>query len=285
MILAKKVHTLNDRLSLDADHPEPIESASIRHNQSAWDRMAKAGHALTSPATADELKQPLKVLDASGWLSGGINGWKVLCLAAGGGRHGPLYAAAGADVTVVDLSGAMLERDREVAAHYGIRLQTMQSSMEDLSMLGDGMFDLVIHPVSTCYLPSVSKVFNEVARVTKPQGLYISQHKQPANLQASLETYTGHYVVEHPYYDRRSVPPAQKPSLLREPGTREFVHSWNDLIGGICRAGFVIEDVSEPNHGKPDALPGSFGYRCYFISPYLRIKARRTGMIKMVLGS
>lgn len=248
-----------------------------RHNQKAWDGMARSGHALTAPASAQELENPLKVLDASGWLTGGIRGWKVLCLAAGGGRHGPLYAAAGAEVTVVDLSTVMLERDREVAAEHKLQLKTIQTSMDQLNMLADGAFDLVIHPVSTCYLPSLSKLFPEIARVTKSQGLYISQHKQPANLQASLDTYTGHYTIEHAYYDRRPVPPATSPNLLREPGTQEFVHSWNDLLGGICRAGFVIEDVSEPSHGRADALPGSFAHRCYFVSPYLRMKARRVG--------
>ena len=257
-------------------HHAPLDPTRA-HNQKAWDRMAHSGHTLTAPASARELQNPLKVVDASGWLEGGIRGWKVLCLAAGGGRHGPLYAAAGGEVTVVDLSSAMLQRDREVAAEHGLHLQTVQTSMDQLDMFADAQFDLVIHPVSSCYLPSVARLFPEVARVTRPQGLYISQHKQPANLQASLDSYTGHYAIEHAYYDRRPVPPASSASLLREPGTQEFVHGWNDLLGGICRSGFMIEDVSEPNHARPDALPGTFGHRCHFIAPYLRIKARRSG--------
>jgi SAM-dependent methyltransferase len=261
---------------MEFSNAEPLD-ASRANNQQAWDRMARSGHTLTAPASSIEMQNPLKVIDASGWLSDGIRGWKVLCLAAGGGRHGPLYAAAGAEVTVVDLSAAMLERDREVAAEYGLFLQTIQTSMDHLQMLPAAAFDLVIHPVSTCYLPSVGRLFPEVARVTRPQGLYISQHKQPINLQASLTTYTGHYAIEHAYYDRRPVPPPAAASLLREPGTQEFVHSWNDLLGGICRSGFVIEDVSEPDYARPDALPGTFGHRCHFIAPYLRLKARRSG--------
>ncbi len=255
---------------------EPLDAVR-RHNQQAWDRMARAGHALTAPATTRELENPLKVVDSAGWLTGGIRGWKVLCLAAGGGRHGPLYAACGAEVTVVDLSAAMLERDREVALERGLKIHTIQTSMDQLDMLSNEAFDLVIHPVSTCYLPNIAKLFPEIARVTRPQGLYISQHKQPANLQSSLDTYTGHYIIEHAYYDRRAVPPATSPNLLREPGTQEFAHSWNDLLGGMCRAGFVIEDLTEPFHGKADALPGSFGHRCHFIAPYVRVKARRVG--------
>lgn len=253
------------------------DNLSLAHNREAWDRMAKGEHTLTKPVSSEEMRNPLRTVDPAGWLTGGIQGWKVLCLAAGGGRHGPLYTGAGAIVTVVDLSPAMLERDRQVAEQRGLTLRTIETSMDDLSMLPDGEFDLVIHPVSTCYLPRLDNLFIEVSRVTRPGGLYISQHKQPTNLQASLTTRTGQYTIEHPYYDAEPVPPATEPSKLREPGTQEYAHSWNSILGGICRSGFLIEDVTEPMHAKPEAPVGSFGHRCFHIAPYIRLKARRAG--------
>ena len=256
---------------------EPRERLAVAHNRQAWNAMAEGQHVLAKPAKAEELRDPLKVVDSLGWLSGGIEGWNVLCLAAGGGRHGPLYTAAGASVTVVDISSAMLELDRRVAEENKMRIRTFESSMDDLSMLKDGEFDLVIHPVSTCYLPSLDRLFPEVARVCRSGGLYISQHKQPINLQASLSTYTGHYVVEHPYYDPGPVPPATEPSKLREPNTHEFAHSWNALLGGMCRSGFVIEDVAEPLHARENAPVGTFHHRCHYLAPYIRLKARRIG--------
>jgi hypothetical protein len=50
------------------------------------------------------------------------------------------------------------------------------------------------------------------------------------------------------------------------------------LLGGICRAGMVIEDLSEPDHVRPDGLPGSMGHRSRFVPPYIRVKARRAGV-------
>ncbi|MBR4866319.1 MAG: hypothetical protein IKU11_06505 [Clostridia bacterium] len=46
---------------------------------------------------------------------GNTAGKRVLCLAGAGGLQGPIFAAAGARVTVVDLSDKMLEKDREIA--------------------------------------------------------------------------------------------------------------------------------------------------------------------------
>ena len=60
------------------------------------------------PARDEDFQEPLKILDPLGWLGGDVRGQRLLCLAAGGGKHGPLYAAAGAEVTVVDISPAML---------------------------------------------------------------------------------------------------------------------------------------------------------------------------------
>lgn len=250
---------------------------TLSHNRSAWNHMAESGHVLARPVSDEEMRNPLRTVDASGWLRGGIQGWNVLCLAAGGGRHGPLYAAAGGHVTVVDLSPAMLQLDRRVAEERRLAIRTIETSMDELQMLPADHFDLVIHPVSTCYLPSLEKLFPEVARVTRSNGLYISQHKQPTNLQASLETSLGQYTIEHAYYDASPVPRAIHPNKLREPNTREYAHSWNSLVGGICRSGFVIEDVTEPKHAARESPTGSFGHRCYFIPPYLRIKARRLG--------
>ena len=114
--------------------------------------------------------------------------------------------------------------------------------MDDLSALDPGGFDIVIQPVSTCYLPCVADVYREVARVVASGGLYISQHKQPASLQATVEPGSRGYDLVEPYYRRGPLPPVAG-SPHRELGTLEFLHRWEELLGGMCRAGFAIEDL------------------------------------------
>lgn len=260
----------------DPAKPKDQLSGSIEHrNRQAYDRMVLSKHFLTQPVSSEELAQPLATLDAKGWLGGSIRGWNVLCLAAGGGRQGPLYCAAGANVTVLDISPAMLELDRQVSAELGINYKIIQGEMTDLSMFRPDEFDLVAHPVSTCYVSNIEPVFNQIAKVLRPSGLYVSQHKQPMNLQASLELVHGRYAVETPVgHIAKSLSIGQS-SPLREPDTVEFAHSLDAILGGICRAGMTIEAVSEPDHAKLDSEPGSMGHRSRFIRPYLRIKARK----------
>ncbi len=257
----------------------------LRANRRLYDSMAASNSPLCRPAKDDELVHPLHTVDASGWLGDSISGRRVLCLAAGGGRQSALYAAAGAEVTVVDLSPAMLELDRTVAAERGLSMRLIQASMDDLSMLQPAEFDIVIHPVSTCYIDCIKTVFLQVARVLQPNGLYISQHKQPTSLQASTSPMAGGgYAIFERYYRRAAgrnipIPPSTRNSgaarRLREPGGIEFLHRWEELIGDMCRAGFVIEDLVEPLHAEKEPEPASFADRAGYIAPYVRIKARR----------
>ena len=88
-------------------------------NQHAWNSLAQEQNPFSSVATEEELAHPLLTLDKKGWLPGRVEGMDVLCLAAGGGWQAMLYAAAGARVTVVDLSPGMLDLDRREAVKHG----------------------------------------------------------------------------------------------------------------------------------------------------------------------
>ncbi|MEM9826597.1 MAG: class I SAM-dependent methyltransferase [Planctomycetota bacterium] len=242
--------------------------------------MAAQNAPLCRVASDDEIANPLRTVDGAGWLGKSIRGKKLLCLAAGGGRQSALYAAAGADVTVLDISPAMLARDRDSARQRGHSIRVVEGSMDDLSMFAAASFEIVIHPVSTCYFPQVVPVYREVARVIGEGGLYISQHKTPQSLQTRpTPDPAGHYVMDHAYYRDDPIADRGDDSLparrLRESGAIEYLHRWEELIGGLCRCGFVVEDLAEPDHHDEHAQAGTFAHRCHFIAPYVRIKARR----------
>ena len=180
---------------------------------------------------------------------------------------------------MVDISPGMLELDREVARQRRLEIQVVEASMDDLRVLPQGHYDVVIHPVSTCYVPDIRPVFEQVARVMKAGGIYVSQHKSPVSLQSSIEPTSQGYVIKEPYYSKQPLPAVQG-TTLREEGCLEFLHRWEELIGGMCRAGFVIEDLVEPMHAKPESAVGQFGHRASYIAPYVRIKARRGAAVK-----
>lgn len=245
-----------------------------RLNSVAYDRLVGQGSAFAKVATDDEVAKPLAVLDGRGWLPESVAGLDVLCLAAGGGWQSILYAAAGARVTVVDLSPAMLRLDEREAKRRGYVVTLIEGSMDDLHMLPDARFDIVHQPVSTCYVPDIEGVYREIARVVRDGGIYISQHKQPTTLQVTHRTAEGQYVVGLEYY-RESPLPTTEDTMFREAGTVEYLHRWEQLVGGLCRTGFVLEDLTEPYRADRTSPIGHYRHRGRFLPPYVRLKARR----------
>src|SRR6266699_2456015 len=74
-----------------------------------------------------------------------LAGLDVLGLASGGGQQGPVLAAAGARVTVLDNSPRQLGQDRMVADRDGLSLTTVEGDMASLPF-EDASFDLIFHP-------------------------------------------------------------------------------------------------------------------------------------------
>ncbi len=247
---------------------------TFAQNRAAWDRLAETGRVFASVASDDECRNPMTRLDGRGWLPSPIRGKDVLCLAAGGGWQSILYACAGAHVTVVDLSPSMLRIDEREAARRNVTVRTIEGSMDDLSVLGAATFDVVHQPVSSCYVPMLAPVYAEIARVLRPGGLYISQHKQPTSLQITHRDSKERYVLGIEYYNRGALPQVPDQSY-REAGTVEYLHTWEELVGELCAAGFVLEDLREPDRSDRNAAPGNFAHRGCFVPPYVRLKARR----------
>lgn len=105
-------------------------------------------------------------------------------------------------------------------------------------------------------------------------GLYISQHKQPTSPQITHRDAKDRYVLGIEYYQSGALPQVPDCSY-RESGAVEYLHSWEELVGELCRAGFVLEDLSEPNRSDREAAPGHFAHRSRYVPPYVRLKARR----------
>lgn len=179
------------------------------------------------------------------WM-GDLTGRKVLCLAGAGGLQAPLLACAGADVTVLDLSGRMLDKDREVASRESLQIRIEHGNMCDLSHFADESFDLVLNPPSLFYVPDVNPVFREVYRVLKQGGTFIMASSNPIAYVCDWDAAQGCYkaVNRMPY---RSTDHADQGDWV------EYGHTMASYLGGQIAAGFVItgyvehqmEDITE----------------------------------------
>lgn len=117
--------------------------------------------------------------------------------------------------------------------------------MTDLSAFSDESFDLIVQPVSNCFIPDVNPLWREAFRVLRPQGALLAGMVNP--LLYALADDDEALVLEHPipYSDYAHMNEAERRNHLAEGGALEFGHSLQDLIGGQLEAGFVIAGFYE----------------------------------------
>lgn len=244
---------------------KPVDAEAVSTNQQAWDEIAAAGdrfyHALDEERIEAARSGKIGIkLTPNHWVPndwfGDVNGRSVLCLACGGGQQAPLFAAAGAEVTVFDLSDQQLLRDRDAAERFGLEINTVQGDMAAMNSFADASFDLVINPCSICYCPQPGSVWQEAYRVLKQGGHFLTGFIKPINyLFDAIEIEQGNLVVRHsiPYSDV-NLPEADKARLLGPSRPVEFGHSLTDLIGMQIAAGFSIVGFYEDGWGGNDLL-------------------------------
>ena len=202
------------------------------------------------------------------WFPDEMAGLRVLALAAGGGQQGPVLAATGALVTVLDNSPKQLERDEEVAARDKLTLRTVLGDMRDLSVFEDASFDLVLHPVSNVFCPDLAPVWSECFRVLQPGGALLAGFVNPDTyiFDAEALDVRGEFVVRHalPYSDLTHLTATERERTFGPLAPLEYSHTMADQLGGQLAAGFVITGFAEARHqAGPTAryMPGYFATR------------------------
>jgi SAM-dependent methyltransferase len=240
------------------------------YNSKAWDREVEHGNQWTVPAGPEAIAAarqgewnidltPTKPIPKA-WFPD-LKGCDVLCLASGGGQQGPILAAVGARVTVLDNSPRQLQQDRMVAAREGLAITTVQGDMADLSAFSDARFDLIVHPVSNCFAPAVRLVWTEAFRVLRHSGALLAGFNNPVVYIFDLElAERGRLQVKNalPYSDLASLTEQERQRYVEQGKPLEFSHTLEDQIGGQLDAGFLpagfYEDYS-PGDAIADYMP------------------------------
>ena len=176
---------------------------------------------------------------------------RLLGLASGGGQQMPVFAALGADCTVLDYSIKQLEHERAVAEreHYAIHI--VRADMTLRLPFDDASFDLIFHPVSNCYVEDVHHVWRECHRVLRPGGILLSGLDNGFNFLYDNEDRPKIIVNSLPYNPLKN--PAHKAKLKDNEGV-QFGHTFDEQIGGQLQAGFVLTAAYEDYNNDPESI-------------------------------
>lgn len=235
------------------------------YNRMAWDREVERKNRWTIPVSEaviaaarqgqwEILLTPSRPVPRA-WFPD-LAGIDLLCLASGGGQQGPILAAAGAEVTVFDNSPRQLQGDRLVAERHALPIATVEGDMADLSVFSDQSFDLIVHPVSNCFVPDVRPVWAEAFRVLRRGGVLLAGFSNPAVylFDYDLADRTGTLQVKHalPYSDLTSLAAEERQRYIETGAPLEFSHTLDDQIGGQLDAGFLLTGFFEDAYSKEE---------------------------------
>ena len=177
---------------------------------------------------------------------GSVKGKKILGLASGGGQQMPVFAALGAECTVLDLSQRQIESERLVSGREGYPIRIIQGDMTKPLPFEDGEFDIVFHPVANCYIREVRPVWRECFRVLKPGGVLIAGTDHYVNYIVDADEKT---IVNSLPFDPLTNPD-QMEQLKKDDAGVQFSHSLEEQIGGQLEAGFILTDLYEDVNGE-----------------------------------
>ena len=172
---------------------------------------------------------------------GHLQGKKVLGLASGGGQQMPVFAALGADCTVLDYSLKQIESERMVSEREGYRIRIIRGDMTKPLPFEDEEFDLIFHPVSNCYVEEVLPIWKECYRILKHGGYLL----------AGCDLFLNYIVDNDETMIVNSLPfnPLKNPELMKqlrdEDAGVQFSHSIEEQIDGQLEAGFRLLNIYE----------------------------------------
>lgn len=177
---------------------------------------------------------------------GELKGKKVLGLASGGGQQMPIFAALGAECTVLDYSQKQLDSEAMVAQREGYSIRIIRADMTKPLPFGDKEFDLIFHPVSNCYIEKVEPVFAECFRVLKSGGILLCGLGNEVNYLVNEDE--REIINEMPFNPLTNE--KYRKQLEEEDCGMQFSHTVEEQIGGQLKSGFMLTDIFGDTNGE-----------------------------------
>lgn len=252
-------------------------------NEKAWDKQVENNTKYTQ-AVSQEVIKKAKNGDWSviityhkpiprNWFPKNLDGVDILCLASGGGQQAPILAAAGANVTVVDISDKQLEQDRMIAERDNLAITIKKADMTDLSIFSDESFDMIINPVSNLFIKDLDPFWKETSRVLKVGGTLITGF---TNLILFIfddeEDMKGNLIVKNkiPYSTLHNLSELEVKELIQSDQTIEFGHTLESQIQGQFNHGFMMNGFYEDNFNGNRPLDDYL--KCFIVTKSIKCK-------------
>ncbi|MFX0062055.1 MAG: class I SAM-dependent methyltransferase [Candidatus Hermodarchaeota archaeon] len=221
---------------------------SNKRNQESWNHLSSYYQVINKISLEDVHYGPFAPGEKELCIIENVIGLDVLELGCGGGQNAIVLAKWGAkSVTALDQSEKQLEHARQLAKVQDVKIKFLKGNMEDLSMLEDNSFDLIVSSHAMNYVEDLQQVFVESARVLRKGGRIVTCMGHPISFviwdaleEESLDKVNNYFSKERMVWD-----------WIDEHGTKlatfeSTSYRFEQIINYLIFAGLRIERVLEP---------------------------------------
>ncbi|HZO65936.1 MAG TPA: class I SAM-dependent methyltransferase [Kribbellaceae bacterium] len=224
---------------------ELTAAQSARASRTWWDANAAGYHAEHGDFLGDDrfVWCPEGVDEADAQLLGPVRGRRVLEIGCGAAQCARWLAGQGADVVGFDISAGQLRVGRELDRRSGTTVRTVAADAEAVPF-ADQSFDLACSAFGGLpFVGDVGRALGEVYRVLRPSGRLVFSVTHPVRWAMPDDPSERGLRITASYFDRT---PYVEVDETETPVYVEHHRTLGDWVRGLTGAGFVIEDLLEP---------------------------------------
>ncbi len=221
---------------------------SNKRNEESWNKLSDHYQAAQIISLENVHYNPYGPGERELGIIGDVKGLDILEVGCGGGQNSIVLAKWGAKSVVgLDQSEKQLEYARRLAESVNVDVQFVKSDMEDISILGDATFDLIVSMHAMNYASDIQSVFNECARLLRVDGRFVTCMNHPIWLvfgeameMNDLSKIVNYFRNEREIWDWTDYN-GDSIATFESTGWRLA-----QIINGLIIAGFRIEGIFEP---------------------------------------
>lgn len=232
------------------------QSVSRAANRRWWDADADAYHDEHGEflGEVDLVWCPENVRESDVRLLGDVRGQRILEVGCGSAPCARYLAREGASVVAFDLSAGMLGHARKAAARTGVSVPLVQADACEMPF-AESSFDTAFSAFGAIpFVADSALAMREVARVLRPGGRWVFAATHPMRWAFPDDPGPAGLTAIQSYFDRS---PYVEVDADGVPAYVEHHRTMGDRIREIVAAGFVLQDVIEPEW--PEGFDGVWG--------------------------
>jgi len=212
-----------------------------------WNIISKSYQEYTRISLEDVHYGPISSGELELKLLGEVTGKDVLEIGCGGGQNAIVLNKWGAMSVGLDISEEQIKYARKLAKREGVKVPFYVGNMEDLSMLHNESFDIVLSSFAVGYVENLTRTFQEVFRILRKRGLFVFCVAHPIAAKGRVIRYRKKRMWGiRNYFNRRKhmwtwwTPDGKTAKFY------EYNRTIQDYFDLLTNEGFFVEKILEP---------------------------------------